>query len=561
VIESTLVLLVAWCVAKAVPRQSAAERHLVWVAGLCSAVIVPLLGTALETWRPYWVRTVADFLPSLPRPAFTPVSSAGADVVVRAEELAGSGSLLVEAAAMVWGLGAAWLLTASAVRMWHLKQLATAAIPIVDRAWPRLAAELVHSLGVRRPVALFYSRAVAVPVTWGVWRPRIVFPRQAAAWSISRRRAVLAHELAHVRRWDWPVQILSQLICAVCWFHPLFWVGCRQLRHESERACDDVVVNLGVDAADYAAHLLSIMRDARSIDRRWRSALAAVRPGELERRFAALLETPGQRRAVSRLRVAAVAALTAAFGLPLAAAGVAPFAEATIRVRTGTYPSSLDTIAVARTPPPQSIRSVRAVDAGSGGGILVAPRVLEYSTPPLYSDEARTRRIEGVVTIEARVRVDGRASALRVVKGLGYGLDENALVALRQWQFRPGEREGVPVEMAAQIDIEFSLRNEALNELIANDMATRIGAGVTPPRIIRTVSVPAQRSGEERAGTVALDVILLEDGTPKIVRVLHSLTRPLDERAVEAFEQWRFSPAIKAGRPVKVRLQADITFH
>jgi TonB family protein len=149
-----------------------------------------------------------------------------------------------------------------------------------------------------------------------------------------------------------------------------------------------------------------------------------------------------------------------------------------------------------------------------------------------------------------------------VIDGLGFGLDQNALVALRQWQFRPGTRNGRPVEMTAAIDIEFSLRNEALNELIANDMATRIGPDVTAPRIMRRVNVPSDRDadGERRAGTVVLDVVLLEDGRPKIVRVLRSLTPPLDERAIDAFEQWRFSPALKAGRPVKVRLQADVTF-
>jgi TonB family protein len=148
-----------------------------------------------------------------------------------------------------------------------------------------------------------------------------------------------------------------------------------------------------------------------------------------------------------------------------------------------------------------------------------------------------------------------------VVRRLGSGLDENALVALRQWRFRPGTRAGRAVEMTAQVDIDFNLRNEALNELIANDMATRIGSGVTPPRIVRAVSVPPREGREERvAGTVALDVVLLEDGTPKIVRVLQSLTPSLDERAVDVFEQWRFSPAMRDGRAVKVRLQADVSF-
>jgi TonB family protein len=57
-----------------------------------------------------------------------------------------------------------------------------------------------------------------------------------------------------------------------------------------------------------------------------------------------------------------------------------------------------------------------------------------------------------------------------------------------------------------------------------------------------------------------LDVVLQQDGTPRIVRVLRSLTPEADERAVRHFEQWRFTPAMKAGVPVKVRMNAEVRF-
>jgi TonB family protein len=319
------------------------------------------------------------------------------------------------------------------------------------------------------------------------------------------------------------------------------------------------VVNAGVDAVDYAAHLLGIVGTARTGDRRWRNALAVVRPSQLEQRFAALLAVAGNRHPVSHRRLGVVGTVTAAFVVPLAAAG-SPLLDGTIRVHTGSLPATLDTLTAADRAAPSAVRSTRAVDFPASQSVI-APEVIEYTTPPLYSEEARRRRIEGIVSIEARIDLEGRANQARVVRGLGSGLDENALVALRQWRFRPGTQEGRALEMIAEVDIEFNLRNEALNELIANDMATRIGSGVTPPRIVRAVSVPRQEGRDERiAGTVALDVVLLEDGTPKIVRVLQSLTPSLDERAIEVFEQWRFSPALRDGRAVKVRLQADITF-
>jgi hypothetical protein len=58
-----------------------------------------------------------------------------------------------------------------------------------------------------------------------------------------------------------------------------------------------------------------------------------------------------------------------------------------------------------------------------------------------------------------------------------------------------------------------------------------------------------------------LDVVLLEDGTPKVIRILQALTPEADERAVRHFGQWRFTPAMKGGVPVKVRMNAEVRFY
>jgi TonB family protein len=98
-----------------------------------------------------------------------------------------------------------------------------------------------------------------------------------------------------------------------------------------------------------------------------------------------------------------------------------------------------------------------------------------------------------------------------------------------------------------------------VNELIANDMATLVGPGVVPPRVVRTSRLPLD--GVRARGSVILDVVLMQDGSPKIVRILKSLSPDADESAVRHFEQWRFSPATKNGVPVKVRMNAEVRFH
>lgn len=100
---------------------------------------------------------------------------------------------------------------------------------------------------------------------------------------------------------------------------------------------------------------------------------------------------------------------------------------------------------------------------GAGGGVfrvgggVSAPAVV-YRVEPQYSEEARKARYQGTVVLEAIVRRDGTVEILRVVRSLGFGLDENAIQALRQWRFRPGMRNGAPVDVALNIEVNFNLR-------------------------------------------------------------------------------------------------------
>ena len=92
---------------------------------------------------------------------------------------------------------------------------------------------------------LLQSHHPALLVTWGLGSPKILLPATASAWPADRIRVVLAHELAHVVRHDWLTQISAELLRALYWFNPLVWLAARRLREESERACDDAVLETG----------------------------------------------------------------------------------------------------------------------------------------------------------------------------------------------------------------------------------------------------------------------------------------------------------------------------
>src|SRR5437870_1257922 len=100
---------------------------------------------------------------------------------------------------------------------------------------------------------------------------------------------------------------------------------------------------------------------------------------------------------------------------------------------------------------------------GAGGGVFrvgggVTPPTVIQRVEPQYSEEARKARYQGTVVLEAIVRRDGTVDIQRIVRSLGFGLDETAIQALKQWRFRPGMRNGIPVDVCLNIDVNFNLR-------------------------------------------------------------------------------------------------------
>ncbi|HXE81048.1 MAG TPA: energy transducer TonB [Vicinamibacterales bacterium] len=100
---------------------------------------------------------------------------------------------------------------------------------------------------------------------------------------------------------------------------------------------------------------------------------------------------------------------------------------------------------------------------GTGGGPYrpgsgVEPPTLIREVKPEYTEAARANGIQGDVLIEVIVRRDGSVGEARILRGLGHGLDERALLAVRQWRFNPARRGGVPVDVVVEVAMEFRLR-------------------------------------------------------------------------------------------------------
>jgi TonB family protein len=102
-------------------------------------------------------------------------------------------------------------------------------------------------------------------------------------------------------------------------------------------------------------------------------------------------------------------------------------------------------------------------DAGTGGGPYrpgsgIEPPTLLREVKPDYTEEARRRGVEGDVVMEIVVRRDGSVGDVRIVQGLGAGLDARAVTAVRQWHFTPARRLGTPVDVIVEVAMEFKIR-------------------------------------------------------------------------------------------------------
>ena len=112
---------------------------------------------------------------------------------------------------------------------------------------------------ITRPVAMVCSVRLSVPVIVGHVRPLIVLPAAAlSGLSPDQLEAILAHELAHVRRHDYLVNLAQTVIETWLFYHPAVWWVSRQVRVSREHCCDDLAVTLCRSRHDYVHALLDL---------------------------------------------------------------------------------------------------------------------------------------------------------------------------------------------------------------------------------------------------------------------------------------------------------------
>ena len=152
----------------------------------------------------------------------------------------------------------AWVACVLALCCWRglgwlqLKRWARLAQPPADLAWQQRVDSLLKRMRVSRGVQLLTSDNISAPLAMGLFRPLILFPVQLLTnLSANQIEALLAHELAHLRRQNYLVNLMQTVVETLLFYHPVIWWVNRVIRQERELCCDDLVVSQSENRQDY----------------------------------------------------------------------------------------------------------------------------------------------------------------------------------------------------------------------------------------------------------------------------------------------------------------------
>lgn len=437
--------------------------------------------------------------------------------------------------------------------------------------------------GAPRGVEVRVCAGLPGPATYGWRRPLILLPPSFHALSGTQRRAVLAHELAHVRRKDWLAAMGEEIVRAVLWFHPAVWYAIGRIHVAREQVVDlEVVRGLGERDA-YLDTLLSVAGVKAQIE---------VVPGppflrqrHLAERVAVILKEATQ-MSVTQLMLSAAWSAAAIGTTGLAAGALLPL----------------------RAPAQET--PARTSSQTSGGRLL-------HKVEPSYPPDAKMKGVEGTVALSIAINEQGRVFDAKVLAGPSE-LHNAALQAVLQWEFVPNQPGRATVETEFRLnnkDNEFVtvLRGidysglaeterrrmeariavkpgenvtrrmvnaiaEAAHEVqpgtyVALDPvdgilrfgvgkgALRIGGNKQSAKLTKKVAplYPAQAKQSRVQGQVRLEVLIDRAGKVAHVRSL-SGDPLLVDAAIEGVRQWEYEPTHLNGNPVDVITVVDVNF-
>jgi TonB family protein len=531
----TFLLACAWIITIALRRRSsAAQRHHLWAAAILCSLALPLFTPLLPAWHSAAFGSATAFWTPRPANATASRSFAIPSTIINVAANTTLYNKVASVALLVWVIGFSFVFLRLLAGLARLAWLSTHAKPLFEDDWMRSVLKLSQFHKLARSVRLLQCNSpLAMPLTWGIFRPIIVLPSSVAHWPEDRRRIVLSHELAHIARHDWLLQICAEFARAIYWFHPLVWLAAAHLRQESERACDDAVLRSGIAPSHYATQLLDLARTLENSGRAWSTALAIARPSNLERRFAAMLNPSMNRTRLSLRTKLLIPFFALCLLLPLAALRLP--AQNLAGKTSGTIHDPSRT-GVANATVIMSNHETNTMD------MTTTDREGNFTFKPLPAGNYELQVLKpGFETYRVpQVSLDaGRDFSESFTLQVG-AITEHVMVVPEN------STKSVPVEATSGKPSRLS-----------------VGGTVQAAKLTsRTIPVyPESAKSAGISGTVVLHAVVGMDGKLLSLRVMNGQVDPdLARSAVEAVSQWRYTPTLLNGEPIEVDTTVTVVY-
>jgi TonB family protein len=280
--------------------------------------------------------------------------------------------------------------------------------------------DLFERVGVR--ARLVVSAEVSGPAAVGVWHRVILLPESFASRAYEVQRAIVCHELLHLRRGDSYSVLAEQLVLSLLWFHPaIHWI-IAQIELAREQAVDHEAVAVTAARDTYLTALLETARGGRRDA--LHTSLTFLKHQHLKQRVVALLQEASMSRTKLAWSLAATAILF--FSLTGFAAWSFPMADA-----GGGHPPQAGTVG----------------ELEKEGGKVTPPRVI-YKVEPEYTEVAKEGKVEGRVILLVTIGATGDVTRAEVTTSLDAGLDQNAVSAVSAWKCH--HRDQLPAEVMCE---------------------------------------------------------------------------------------------------------------
>lgn len=315
-LKGSLVVAVAAVIGLLLRRTSGARRHIVWLGAIGALLVLPIASVQLPN-----INLSTDDTPIVrpfvaPRVLRTPVKIVKEAAAAPSTAPAAPTSKPLDLTAP---LATLWLVGFAGSLAWL--GLGLVRVALLIRSGSPWQPHVYFKNPMRRPVRILLCPWLRIPATAGFFRPVLLLPESAPEWSEDRLRIVIAHEVAHIQRGDWLWQCLAQVACAIHFFNPLVWWATARLRAESETACDDFVIETGVEPTTYAQTLIDMAKGACFQPA---NVVGMARTTHVEGRLKSIIDARRQRGWVSVQGIVATLGIAGLVVVPMAVVHAVP---------------------------------------------------------------------------------------------------------------------------------------------------------------------------------------------------------------------------------------------